>query len=111
MEFEQLKLVVELLKDVSHDAGSLAALWVWLQFGSSALHAFTMVAVVIAVVTGIAKAYRARNSDQNCERFVREMRDTLRTGTSGCLDDGERDRTQALLRKLAEDYVAQKNSK
>ena len=109
MDIEQLKLVLSTLQ--GHDASSLVILWLWLKFGAGVLCTLFWGAILIGAVVALGKAYRAVESDQRSDRFIRDMRDILCTGTGGCMTDSERDRTQALLRSLADAYNAQQKQK
>ena len=110
MDVEQLKLVLETLQSVSHDAGSLAVLWLWLKFGAAAVGHLSIMTVVVAVAYFIYKAVRLSYGDDAYDRFFRDMRDQLRTGTGGCLTDGERNSTMSALRALVADSTAQKRA-
>ena len=100
MDVEQLKLVLETLQSVSHDAGSLAVLWLWLKFGAAAVGHLSIMTVVVAVAYFIYKAVRLSYGDDAYDRFFRDMRDQLRTGPGGNLTGEERHRTIAALRQL-----------
>ena len=108
MDIEQLKLVLETLQSVGHEASTLAVLWMWLKFGASLLHTLFWGAVIVGVAHAIRKAWLALECDRKSEAFMREMRDTLGTGTSGCLTDGEFSSTSTKLRELAHAYRATK---
>lgn len=110
MDIEQLKLVLETLQNVSHDASSLAVLWMWLKFGAAAVGHISIMAVIVAVAYFIYKAIRSNYSDDAYDLFFRDMRDQLRTGTGGCLTDNERIATMAALRALVADSKAQKRT-
>ena len=110
MDIEQLKLVLETVQSVSHDAGSLAVLWIWLKFGASAIGHLSIMTVVVAVAYFIYKAIRLSYGDDAHDRFFRDMRDQLRTGTGGCLTSAERDNTMAAIRALVADSKAQKRT-
>lgn len=110
MDIEQLKLILETLQGVSHDAGNLVVLWLWLKFGAAAAGHLSIMAVIVAVAYLIYKAIRLSYGDDAYERFFRDMRDQLRTGTSGCLTDGERNSTMTALRALVADSKAQKRT-
>lgn len=110
MDIEQLKLVLETLQSVSHDAGSLAMLWIWLKFGAAAVGHISIMTVIVAVAYFIYKAVRVSYGDDVYERFLRDMRDQLRTGTGGCLTGTERDNTMAAIRALVADSKAQKRA-
>lgn len=108
MDIEQLKLVLETLQSVSHDASALVTLWIWLKFGGAVLHSVGIAIVIIGVVYVIGRAFRAMEGDRQAYEFLKEMRAALGIGSRGYLDDNERAQTQALLRRLAEEYNANK---
>ena len=100
MDIEQLKLILETLQGVGHEAGNLAVLYLWLQFGASALGYLTATCVVLGIGWIIFKAIKMGSGVDVCENFIREMRDHLGTGISGSLSVSERDRTMAAIRAL-----------
>jgi hypothetical protein len=110
MDIEQLKLVLETLQSVSHEAGSLAVLWMWLKFGAAAVGHLSIMVVIVVVAYFIYNAVRMSYGDDAYERFFRDMRDQLRTGTGGCLTGTERDNTMAAIRALVADNKAQKRT-
>jgi hypothetical protein len=111
MDIEQLKLVLETLQSVGHEAGSLVTLWLWLKFGAATLQALLWGAVIVGVAHAIARGWRALEGDSRADRFLRDMRCVLGTGTSGCLTDAEYARTTSLLRQLADEHRAKQPSK
>lgn len=110
MEIEQLKLILETLQGVGHEAGNLAVLYMWLQFGASALTSLSFAGVLVGAGYLIYKGIRMGAGGDASERFLCEMRDQLRTGTSGCLTDDERQRTMSAIHALVADNKAQKRT-
>jgi hypothetical protein len=108
MDIEQLKLVLETLRGIGQDAGSIAVLWMWLKFGASALSSLAMGLTVVGVVWFISRAVIRLNGNEECEIFVREMRGMLNTGTPGCLTSDERTRTQEAIRALVNKHLEEK---
>lgn len=105
MDIEQLKLVLETLQSVSHDASSIAVLWLWLKFGSHiAAQLFWAVAICVGAYT-IFRAVKMAHGVDGTDTFLREMRDVLQTGTGGALTDRERHDTQTRLRAIAHEYA------
>jgi hypothetical protein len=100
MDIEKLKLILETIQGVGQEAGNLAVLYMWLQFGTSAFGYLTFLGVVWAIAWAIYKAIRTSYGHDSCEVFFRDMRDQLRTGTGGLLTSIERDNTMAALRQL-----------
>jgi hypothetical protein len=111
MDIEQLKLILETLQSVGHEASSLTMLWMWLKFGAAILNVVFWGIIIVGVAHAIGRAWRALEGDTRADRFLRDMRDVLGTGTGGCLTEVEYDRTTSLLRRLAEEYRAQKKDK
>jgi hypothetical protein len=66
--------------------------------------------VIVVVAYFIYNAVRMSYGDDAYERFFRDMRDQLRTGTGGCLTGTERDNTMAAIRALVADNKAQKRT-
>jgi hypothetical protein len=100
MEIEQLKLILETLQGVGHEAGNLAVLYLWLQFGASILGHLTFASVFIGLFYVIYRAIRMTQGYDEADAFFREMRDQLGTGIYGSLSSDERQRTMTALRKL-----------
>ncbi len=111
MDIEQLRLVLETLKDVGHEAGSLATLWLWLKFGGSILHTLLVSAGIAVAGFFIYKGVMAASGAAGSEAFIKEMRDRLGVGSPGILPDGERNVTQQRLREMIIERNTQKASK
>ena len=107
MEIEQLKLILETLQGVGHEAGNLAVLYLWLQFAASALGNVSMLVFLLGAGYLIYKGIRMGTDGDVCEQFLRDMRDQLGTGISGPLSNSERQRTMLAIRAL----VAEKRAK
>lgn len=107
MDIEKLKLILETIQGVGHEAGSLAMLYMWLQFGASAITNLSIAAVIVGAAYLGYRAIRVGYGVDAYESFFRDMRNQLFTGTGGYLTDDERQRTIAALRTL----VAEKRSK
>lgn len=107
MEIEQLKLILETLQGVGHEAGNLAVLYLWLQFGGAA---FTNLCIAAATLGAAYLGYRAVRVGYGVDAYdslLRDMRNQLFPGTGGYLTDDERQRTMAAIRAL----VAEKRAK
>lgn len=105
MDIEQLKLVLETLQSVSHDASGIAMLWLWLKFGSHiAGQLFWATAICVGAYL-LFRTVRMVHGVDGTDQFLREMRDVLHTGTGGCLSDRERHATQAALSALAYEHA------
>lgn len=100
MEIEQLKLILETLQGVGHEAGNLAVLYLWLQFVGGVLTNISLVGIFVGLFYFIYRAVRMSQGHDESEAFLREMRDQLGTGTGGMLADHERQRTIVALRQL-----------
>ena len=100
MDIEQLKLILETLQGVGHEAGNLAALYLWLQFIEGVLTNLSVIAVLLGFTYLIYKAIMISQGHDEAEAFLREMRDKLGTGVRGVLTTDERNRTMTALRKL-----------
>ena len=106
MDIEQLRLVLDALKELGHETGSVVALWLWLQFGASVLQITAVLLGILAVGVLITRTITAINRCDDTEEFMREMRDTLKTGSGGWLTREEMFRTISKLRELARDHAA-----
>jgi hypothetical protein len=107
MDIEQLKLILETLQGVGHEAGNLAVLYLWLQFGSAAIANLCIAAAVLGAAYTGYRAVRACYDADASDSFLRDMRNQLLTGTYGHLTDDERHQTMAAIRAL----VAEKRAK
>jgi hypothetical protein len=100
MDIEQLKLILETLQGVGHEAGNLAVLYLWLQFAGSAFGYLCTAGVLLGAVGLVYKAIKFAYGEDAYGYFFREMRDQLGTGISGPLSNSERDRTMNAIRQL-----------
>jgi hypothetical protein len=100
MEIEKLRLILETLQGVGQEAGGLAALYLWLQFGSSVITSLSFVAVFLVIGYGAYRGIMLGQDFESRDQFLREMRDYLGTGTRGTLTSEEANRTMASLRRL-----------
>lgn len=101
MEIEQLKLILETLQGLGHEAGSLAVLYLWLQFIGGVLTNLSVLGIFLGLFYFIYRAFSMSQGHDGAEAFLRDMRDQLGTGTEGPLTGNERQRTISALRKLA----------
>ena len=100
MEIEQLKLILETLQGVGHEAGNLAVLYLWLQFIGGVLTNLSVIGIFLGLFYFIYRAIRISQGYDQADDFLREMRDQLGTGVYGHLSSDERHRTMTALRKL-----------
>jgi hypothetical protein len=100
MEIEQLKLILETLQGVGHEAGNLAVLYLWLQFVGGVLTNLSFAGVFVGIAYIVYKAIKMSQGSDEADAFLRQMRDQLGTGTGGHLTDHERHRTIAVLHQL-----------
>jgi hypothetical protein len=107
MEIEKLKLILETIQGVGHEAGSLAMLYLWLQFGSAAVTNLCVAAAILGAAYLGYRAIRVGYGADAYDSFLRDMRTQLFTGTGGYLTDDERHRTMNAIRAL----VAEKREK
>lgn len=108
MDIEQLKLVLETLQSVSHDASSIALLWIWLKFGASIAGQLFWAIGIGAIAYAIFRTVRMLHGVDGTDVFLREMRDVLQTGSGGALTDRERHDTQNRLRAIAHEFAIKK---
>jgi hypothetical protein len=100
MEIEQLKLILETLQGLGHEAGNLAVLYLWLHFAGSVLTSISLVSIFVGLFYFIYRAVRMSYGYDEADAFLRTMRDQLGTGAGGHLTDHERHRTIAVLHQL-----------
>lgn len=109
MEIEQLKLILETLQGVGHEAGNLAVLYLWLQFVGGVLTNLSYMGMFLGLGYFLYRTIKSSQGHDQADDFLREMRDHLGTGISGSLSVSERDRTMAAIRALvAEKRVKEK---
>jgi len=107
MDIEQLKLILETLQGVGHEAGNLAVLYLWLQFAGGVLTNLSIMGALLGMAYFIYKAVRISQGHDQADDFLREMRDQLGTGVYGHLSRDERQRTMTALRKLVAKHKEQ----
>jgi hypothetical protein len=100
MEIEQLKMILETLQGVGHEAGNLAGLYLWLQFAGGVLKNLCIAAAVLGAAYFGCRAIRVGYGVDVYDSFVRDMRNQLFANTGGYLTDDERQRTMTALRQL-----------
>jgi hypothetical protein len=100
MEIEQLKLILETLQGLGHEAVTLVVLYLWLQFVGGVLTNLSLIGIFLGLFYFIYKAVRMSYGHDEADAFLRNMRDQLGTGTGGHLTDHERHRTIAVLHQL-----------
>jgi hypothetical protein len=100
MDIEQLKLILETLQGVGHEAGNLAVLYLWLQFAGGVLTNLSIMGALLGIAYIIYRAIRMSQGSDESEAFLCEMRDQLGTGMRGILSSEERHRTMTALRQL-----------
>jgi len=107
MEIEQLKLILETLQGVGHEAGNLAVLYLWLQFIGGVLTNLSIMGALLGIAYFVYRAIRMSEGHDESESFLREMRDQLGTGVYGHLSKDERQRTMTALRRLVAKHKEQ----
>jgi hypothetical protein len=107
MDIEQLKLILETLQGVGHEAGNLAVLYLWLQFAGSAVASLSIAGFAVGIAYFIYKTVRISQGYDESEAFLCEMRDQLGTGVRGILSGEERQRTMTALRQLVAKHKEQ----
>jgi hypothetical protein len=107
MEIEQLKLILETLQGVGHEAGNLAVLYLWLQFAGGVLTSLSFTAALLGVTYLIYRAIMMSQGHDETETFLCEMRDQLGVGSRGILTKTERFSTMTALRQLVAKHKEQ----
>ena len=107
MDIEQLKLILETLQGVGHEAGNLAVLYLWLQFVGGVLTNMCVVGIFLGLFYFIYRAIMMSQGHGANDTFLRDMCNQLFPGTGGYLTDYERHRTMNAIRAL----VAEKRAK
>ena len=107
MDIEQLKLILETLQGVGHEAGNLAVLYLWLQFAASTIGHLLFAAFLGVAAYLIYKAIMISQGHDETEAFLCEMRDQLGVGSRGILTKTEQFSTMTALRKLVAKHKEQ----
>jgi hypothetical protein len=107
MEIEQLKLILETLQGVGHEAGNLAVLYLWLQFAGGVLTNLSIMGALLGITYFIYKAIRMSEGHDEADAFLCEMRDQLGVGSRGILTKTERFGTMTALRQLVAKHKEQ----
>ena len=95
MNIEELKLVIELFRQISGDASNVALWYFGIKFAEAMIVLFTLVGTAIWCIHQVIKV----NFNQD-EEFITECRDALRIGCSGMLNNFERKETHQAIRTL-----------
>ena len=104
MNLDELKLIVDLIGNLGTQ-GKEAFIW-WLVFDN--VPWFLIWCGIISAIVYIVKKCVSLGEQSNHDEFFVEMRDTLKTGSSGSLFVSETIATKAKLRELALRYVDDK---
>ena len=96
MNIEELKLVLETIRQLSGDASTAAYWYFGLEFAKFVLGWLVGAGVVLVFLKTVAAA----NGVGADEAFMRECREALGTGCLGGLTETERYDTQQAIRKL-----------
>lgn len=96
MNIEELKLVLETIRQLSGDASTAAYWYFGLEFAKFVLGWLVGAGVVLVFLKTVAAA----NGVSADEAFMRECREALGTGCRGGLTETERYDTQQAIRKL-----------
>ena len=103
MDIEKLKLILETLQAAGDTAAMVAVLWLVLEYVLTP--AFILAGVFLVLRMGIVLIQYLEGSNS----FIAECRDRLGTGDKGYLTVGERRGTEALLRKLVDKHLEEKD--
>jgi hypothetical protein len=95
MNIEELKMVIELVRQISGDASNVALWYFGMKFAETLIVLFVLIGAILWVVRQIIKANFCQD-----EEFIKECRDTLRIGHTGSLMPGERKATHRFIRAL-----------
>jgi hypothetical protein len=96
MNIEELKLVLDTIRQLSGDASTAAYAYFGLEFAKFVIGWAVGAWMLVMVVKTVAKA---TGTDKD-EAFMCECRDALRIGCRGNLGETERAETQRVIRQL-----------
>lgn len=97
MDIEHLKLILETVSSVSGDAAAIAISYIVFENILPFIVWMTFLFIIYKVGVNLVNKIPNDNDDA----FFKEMRDVLRTGSSGHLADYEKSATKNKLRELA----------
>ena len=95
MNIEEMKMVVELIRQLSGDASNVALWYFGMKFAEAMIILFVLVGAACWVVRQVIKASFCQD-----EEFIKECRDALRIGYTGSLMPNERKATHRFIRAL-----------
>ena len=106
MNIEELKLVLDTIRQLSGDASTAAYAYFGLEFAKFVIGWAVGAWVVFTAIKMVIKL----NTDDQDETFMRECRDALRIGSRGHLGATERFETQRVIRQMIQEQNAKKRA-
>ena len=97
MDIEQLKLVLETVKDITNDATTVAIWYFVLSIGLKFIGQLVCWAGVMGTVYMVATAFKSNNDD---EVWLRELRDDLLPESGGWVDSTDRKKMRRIITEL-----------
>lgn len=108
MNIEELKMVLDAIKDTTGLATDFGTTWIWLHYGFKLLDGLALLIGVAVVVYGIYRMVKTLNCADMDTSFMRQCRDKLKTGTSGCVTEPEYYATTTKIIELIDKHIQEK---
>jgi len=111
MNIEELKLILQTVQSLGADTKDFAMWWLAYEAFRVVLNFVGLVGGVWVIAYTLLRIFSIGSVSEKSERFMKDMRKILSTGTPGHLSDSEFDDTAALLHELALKHRAQQQEK
>jgi hypothetical protein len=108
MNIEELKMILETINTTTGLAKDMGTTWIWLHYGFKLLDGLALLVGIAVVTYGIYRIAKTINGSDIDTMFMRSCRDKLKTGTGGCMTDGEYYRTTTKIMELIEQHLKEK---
>ena len=86
----------------------VALAWIWLHYGFKLLDGLALLIGTAVVVYGIYRIVKVVNCADMDTSFMRQCRDKLKTGTSGCVTEPEYYATTTKIMELIDKHMQEK---
>lgn len=108
MNIEELKMVLDAIKDTTGLATDFGTTWIWLHYGFKLLDGLALLIGTAVVVYGIYRIVKVVNCADMDTSFMRSCRDKLRIGSSGFVTEREYYATTTKIMELIDKHMQEK---
>jgi hypothetical protein len=108
MNIDELKMVLETINATTGLAKDMGTTWIWLHYGFKAFEGLAWIFGVTVFMYGLYRMIKTTLSVDIDSPFMRSCRDKLKTGTGGCMTDGEYYRTTTKIMELIEQHLKER---